>query len=157
VIVVVAVLLRALLGSGGHASNGTLSANTRTTSKGAAASPSPTASPSHGLVTPTVFDGAWSGIVTQPPTDTYRVSVTFTAGKAAGTISYTSTDFSCSGALTLTKTTTRPSMLTLSQGIIQGQSKCENGTVTITLSATNKIWFSFHSNGPIASGTLVRG
>jgi hypothetical protein len=157
VIVVVAVLLHALLASGRHASNSRLSADTGTTSKGAAASPSPAASPSHGLVTPTVFDGAWSGIVTQPPTDTYRVSVRFAAGTTAGTISYTGTDFSCSGALTPTKITTRPSMLTLSQGIIQGQSKCENGTVTITLTATNKIWFSFHSNGPIASGTLVRG
>ena len=46
--------------------------------------------------------------------------------------------------------------LIASQGIIQGQSKCENGQVTITLTSTNKIWFSFHSNGPIASGTLAR-
>jgi hypothetical protein len=96
----------------------------------------------------------WTGVVTQPPTDTYNVTVTFIAGKPTGTISYTGTDFSCSGALTPTRAA--PQKLVASQGIIQGQSKCGNGQATITLTGASKLWFSFHSNGPVASGTLVR-
>jgi hypothetical protein len=150
VIVAVAILLRMLLAGGGHGSNSSLSADTGVTS----GRPSASASPSQGPVTPAGFAGTWSGVVTQPPTDTYNVTVTFAAGSTAGTVSYAGTTISCSGSLTLTKADARK--LTVSQGIIQGQSKCENGQVTITLTAPDKIWFSFHSNGPIASGTLAR-
>jgi eukaryotic-like serine/threonine-protein kinase len=160
VVIVVAVLVsRALLGGGSHASDDRLSANTGTTS-GAAPSAGGSAAPSAGgsaapsqPVAPAAFAGAWTGVVTQPPTDTYNVTVTLTAGATTGTISYVGTDFSCSGALTITQA--NASKLVVSQGIIQGQSDCENGQATITLSGTNKIWFSFHSSGPIASGTLA--
>jgi len=47
-------------------------------------------------------------------------------------------------------------VLTLSQVIIHGRSQCENGQVTIMLTGTNAIRFSFHSSGPVASGTLSR-
>jgi hypothetical protein len=149
VIVVGAVVLRLVLTSGSHDNSSQLSADTgRTTT-----SPSPSASsgPSETPVIPLAFDGTWTGVVTQPPTDTYNVKVTFAAGKAAGTISYAGTDFRCSGTLTLTQETARKMVAT--QGIIQG--KCENGQATITLSSASKIWFSFHSTGPLASGTLA--
>jgi eukaryotic-like serine/threonine-protein kinase len=119
-------------------------------------SPSRSVSPSasQGPVTPAAFAGSWSGQVRQPPTDTYSVSVTLKAGATSGTVSYSGTDFSCSGALDLTAATT--TRLTLSQGILQGQSKCENGQVTIALTGTDTVWFRFRSTGPIASGTLDR-
>jgi hypothetical protein len=145
--------LHVVLGSG-HTSHGRLAADTGKSSSSASQSPTASATPSHGPVTPASFDGSWSGVVTQPPTDTYNVSVTLATGATAGTVSYSGTGFSCSGALTLTRATTRK--LVLSQGIIRGQSDCENGQVTITLTRTNKIWFSFHSTGPIASGGLAR-
>ena len=150
-IVVVAISLHVLLG-GGHASRGLLSARTGKTST----SPPPTAgaTPSQGPATPGAFDGSWSGVVTQPPTDTYHVRVTLTAGTTAGTISYSGTGFSCSGSLHLTNAS--PSKLLMSQSITNGQSKCENGQVTIRLRGTHRIWFSFHSSGPIASGSLAR-
>jgi hypothetical protein len=152
VIVAGVVALRILLGSGNHAGANQLSADTGQTSH----SPKPSASSTHrqGPPIPAAFDGVWTGVVTQPPTDTYNVTVTFTTGQPGGTISYTGTDLSCSGALTPTRAA--PQKLVASQGIIQGQSKCGNGLATITLTGTNKLWFSFHSNGPIASGTLVR-
>ena len=154
VLIVVGVFVLHTLLQGGRASTSKLSANTGVTSKTAAPGTSAPASPSQQPVAPAAFNGAWSGIVTQPPTDTYNVSVTFATGTSAGTISYAGPGIRCSGSLTLTSAAARK--LTLRQGIIQGQSKCGNGQVTITLTAVNKIWFSFRSNGPIASGTLVR-
>ena len=97
VIIVCAVATHALLAS--QASNRRLSANAGATSKTPSGAAS--ASPSQDPVTPAAFKGAWSGIVTQPPTDTYYVSVTFSTGASAGTVSYAATGFSCSGALTL--------------------------------------------------------
>ena len=117
-------------------------------------SPSPSLSPSAGPSTPAAFAGSWSGRVRQPPTDTYHVSIGLTGGATSGTISYSGTSFSCSGALNVTNAT--PTVLTLSQVIIHGRSQCENGHVTITLTGTNAIRFSFHSGGPMASGTLSR-
>lgn len=152
VIIVGAVATYALLAS--HA-RGRLPADTGARSR---ASPAASASPSQDPVTPAAFAGAWSGIVTQPPTDTYYVSVTFLARKSAGTVSYAATGFSCSGELNLAQAT--PQKLLLSQGIILGQSNCENGLVTITLTSANKISFSFRNAGPgigpVASGTLIR-
>jgi hypothetical protein len=53
--------------------------------------------------------------------------------------------------------TANSTVLTLSQGIIDGQSKCENGSVTITLTSTNTVRFNFRNDGgPVASGTLNR-
>jgi len=148
-----AVATHALLASGGSTSGGQLSADTGTTSKTASTGPSP--SPTKPPNTPAAFFGAWSGVVRQPPTDTYYVNVTFSAGSSGGTVSYAGTGFSCSGALTVNQVKSQQQMV-LSQGIIQGQSNCENGQVTITLTAPGKIMFSFHSNGPIAAGMLTR-
>jgi eukaryotic-like serine/threonine-protein kinase len=152
VIIVGAAATRALLAN--HR-DGRLPASTGATSKATSAA---AASPSQDPVTPAAFAGAWSGIVTQPPTDTYYVSVTFAAGTSAGTVSYAATGFSCSGALTLAQAT--PQKLFLNQGITQGQSNCENGLVTITLTSATKISFSFRNpgpaDGPVASGTLTR-
>jgi hypothetical protein len=148
-----AVATRALLAnSGSSAGNGKLSADTGATSR--TASTGTSAPPTQNPITPAAFVGAWSGVVRQPPTDTYYVNVTFSAGTSAGTVSYAGTGFSCSGALTLTQVNSQ--QLTLNQGIIHGQSNCENGQVTITLTSAGKIMFSFRSNGPVASGTLIR-
>jgi hypothetical protein len=95
----------------------------------------------------------WTGKVRQLPMNTYHVSVRLTSGASSGTISYSATSFNCSGALNLV-TATR-TVLTMTQGIIQGQSKCENGPVTIKLTSANTIYFSFRSS-PTASGTLTR-
>ncbi|HUA41844.1 MAG TPA: hypothetical protein VMA32_09770 [Streptosporangiaceae bacterium] len=126
------------------------SANTDKSTKSRSPSPSPSAGPS----TPAAFAGSWSGRVRQPPTDTYHVSVGLTGDATSGTISYSGASFSCSGALNVTNAT--PTVLTLSQVIIQGRSECENGQVTITLAGTNAIRFSFRSSGPVAAGTLSR-
>lgn len=150
-VVIGAVVLHSAQGSPGHPSaDSKLSSNTVSKSP----SPSPSLSPSKSPVTPTDFAGSWSGLVTQPPTDAYNVSVTLKAGKASGTVSYTGTAFRCSG--TLQVITAAPAKLTLSQGILQGQSKCEDGTVVITRTGTNTIRFRFGSTGLVASGALHR-
>jgi len=151
-VIVGAVATRALLTNGSSANSGRLSADTGSAST--KPSTSAPASPTQNPITPAAFVGAWSGIVRQPPTDTYYVNVTFTSGTSAGTVSYAGTGFSCSGTLTLTQV--KGQQLTLSQGIIQGQSNCENGQVTVTLTGPGKIMFSFRSNGPVAAGTLTR-
>lgn len=119
-------------------------------------SPSESASPSRGPTAPTGFVGSWTGLVRQPPIVTYHVSVDFKRGATAGTISYSGTTFTCSGALNLLTAT--PTVLTLSQGIIHGQSKCANGQVTLRLTSTNTARFNFRNDGgSVASGTLNRG
>jgi serine/threonine protein kinase len=118
-------------------------------------SPSQPASPSQGPTTPDAFVGSWSGQVRQASVDTYRVSVGFRRGATSGTISYSGAKLNCSGALNLM--TASPTVLTLSQGIIQGRSKCENGSVTMTLTSTNSVRFDFRNDGgPPVSGTLSR-
>ena len=109
--------------------------------------------PSLGPAIPAAFAGTWSGQVTQPPTDTYNVTVTFAAGQQAGTISYTGADFTCSGDLNLTAVS--GTKMTMSQGIIVGQKTCGNGTVSITMSGPTSVFFDFQSNA-VASGTLTR-
>jgi len=153
VLVAIGVVATHALLTNSSANSGQLSAATGAISKTPSTSVSPT--PSQNPITPAAFVGAWSGIVRQPPTDTYYVNVTFTAGTSAGTVSYAGTGFSCSGALTLNQVSSQQQLI-FSQGIIQGQSNCENGQVTITLTSPGKIMFSFRSNGPIASGTLTR-
>ena len=87
--------------------------------------------------------------------DTYNVHVTLTTGASSGTVSYSGADFNCSGSLDLVTATT--AQLTLNQGIVPGQPKCETGQVTITRTGTNTIRFRFSSTGPVAaSGTLNR-
>jgi hypothetical protein len=153
VVVAAAVAVYLVEGTRGGPPASGLSAHTDKTAQ-KSRSPSPSLSPSQGPAVPTAFAGSWTGLVMQPPSDTYHVSVGFTAGATSGTISYSGTDFSCSGSLNLM--TARPTRLTLSQEIIQGQSKCENGQVTIRLTGTNTIRFSFRSSGPVASGRLGR-
>jgi hypothetical protein len=143
-----------------HLAQGTPSqptASQHSTSTGQAAaksrSPSQSATPSQGPTAPTAFVGSWTGLVRQQQIDTYHVTVSFTRGATSGTISYSGASFSCSGALNLMTAT--PTVLTLSQGIVQGRSKCEPGSVTITLTSSNTVHFDFRNDGgPGASGTL---
>jgi len=118
-------------------------------------SPSESASPSEGPTTPAGFVGSWTGLVRQASIDTLQVSVGFARGATSGTISYSGAKLTCSGALNLMTAT--PTALTLSQDIIHGKSKCENGSVTVTLTSRNTVRFNFRNDGgPIASGTLNR-
>jgi hypothetical protein len=118
-------------------------------------SPSLSPSPRQGPKTPAAFAGSWTGRVRQATIDTYHVTVGFTNGATSGTISYSGASFTCSGALNLMTATS--TVLTLNQGIIHGQSKCEDGSVTITLTSTNTVRFNFRKDGgPVASGTLNR-
>jgi hypothetical protein len=118
-------------------------------------SPSEAASPSQGPTTPAGFAGSWTGLVRQTSVDTLQVSVGFARGATSGTISYSGANLSCSGTLNLVTAT--HTVLTLSQGIIHGKSKCENGSVTITLTSTNTVRFNFRNDGgPVASGRLNR-
>jgi hypothetical protein len=122
------------------------------TTRPAAKSRSSSPSPSQGPPTPAAFAGSWTGVVRQPPLDSYHVTVGLAGGATSGTISYTGFA-TCSGALNVV--TASQTVLTLNQGITRG--KCANGAVTITLTSTNTIRFSFGSNGgPVASGTLSR-
>lgn len=101
--------------------------------------------------TPAAFAGSWSGRVTQPPVDIYRVTVTLTAGAAVATVSYSGTS-TCSGSLTLTSATS--TKLIMTEAVASGP--CKNGTVTVTLISTRSLWFSFQSTGPAATGRLTR-
>ncbi len=153
VVVVIGVTVFRLLQGGGP--------NGRATTDGAGASQRPTASasasaPATPTANPTVphaFTGTWSGVVRQPPTDAYHVSVTLKAGSAHGTVSYSGTGFGCTGVLSLGHATA--AKLTMSQSITTGT--CENGTVTISATGPGSVWFSFRSAGPVAAGKLNRG
>jgi hypothetical protein len=154
VIALLVALLVHLLQGGSPQGTSKLSADTHHPSATSSPAPSATSSsPSQGPAVPAAFTGTWSGQVTQPPTDTYNVTVTFTAGQPTGTISYTGSDFTCSGDLSVTAQSA--SKLTLSQGIVVGQKTCENGVVAITVNGTNSVFFDFQSS-PVASGTLTR-
>ena len=60
----------------------TASKQSANTDQAATKSPSPSQppSPSQGPTTPAAFAGSWTGVVRQPPIDTYHVSVGFTSG-----------------------------------------------------------------------------
>jgi len=119
-----------------------------TANKSKSASPSPSLGPP----IPHAFAGSWTGVVRQLPVGTYHVTVGLASRATSGTISYTGSA-TCSGALNVVTAT--QTVLTLNQAITKG--KCENGQVTITLTRTNTIQFSFQSGaGPVASGTLSR-
>ncbi len=150
VVVVAGVVLRGL-GSPSHNTSANRG-HSLTVSKTASPSPSASPSQSQGPVTPGTFAGSWSGQVKQPPTDTYNVRVILRAGATAGSVSYSGSDFSCSGTLQLLTASTQK--LTFSQGITHGQ--CENGTVTFSRTGSRSVWFRFRSSGPVASGTLDR-
>ncbi|HKD88347.1 MAG TPA: hypothetical protein VKB62_07445 [Streptosporangiaceae bacterium] len=152
-VVVVGVVLHLAQGAPSHpAAKSSLSVHTH---RSDSSSPSPSSSASDGPVTPAAFAGSWSGQVRQPPTDTYNVTVSLTAGTRSGKINYLGTGFSCSGELELSSATATE--LTLIQGITHG--KCSNGTVTITRAEKNAVGFRFitsSSRGPAAAGNLNR-
>jgi hypothetical protein len=106
---------------------------------------------SGGPVIPAVFNGTWSGQVSQPPSDTYSVTVTLTTGQSSGSISYTGAGATCSGALTPTSVSSTKMIMKLGTG----QKGCANSTVTIALSGSNAVTFT--EGSPAASGTLARG
>jgi hypothetical protein len=151
VVTMIALLIVHLVQGGGSPSPPRVSAS----SHHAAARPTADAtspSPSLGPTTSAAFAGTWSGPVTQPPV-TYTVTITLASGESSGTIAYAGADFSCSGDLSLTSASS--TTMTMSQGIVVGQSTCSNGTVTIKLVGPASISFSFQSNPP-AAGTLTR-
>lgn len=117
---------------------------------GSAAPPSPAQPPP----VPSSFAGTWSGVVRQPPADSYAVSVTLRAGAGSGTVSYAGASFSCSGRLSPDAATSTE--LTLGQAITQGAANCGGGRVTLTRTGATTIRFVFRSSGPAASGTLIR-
>ena len=149
VLVAAAGIVHAVTSGGSNPGSDRLSASSRDEKR---PTPSATPSPGSSARTPAAFAGSWAGLVRQPPTDTYDVTVTLATGATSGTVSYSGTNFSCSGTLTLTAATA--SELSLSQGIVHGQSDCENGRVTIKLTSAGSVWFSFHSDGPTAAGRL---
>ncbi len=153
VVVILVILLIVHLVQGGRPqSNGHLAANARRP----AATASPTAPASAGPTTPTAFGGTWSGTLTQDLA-TFTGTVTLTAGQPSGSIDYTGADFTCTGDLSLTSATA--TTLTMNLGIVQGQSTCSNGTVSLTLTPSGTITFNFQSQTPgtePATGTLTR-
>ncbi len=112
---------------------------------------SPTASPTPTAVTPSAFAGSWAGLVSQPGSS-YNVTVSLAAGHNRGSISYSSSNLSCTGALSVETQTAK--QLTLSQTISSGP--CLPGTVTLTKSGSSSVQFNFSSSGQPASGTLSR-
>jgi eukaryotic-like serine/threonine-protein kinase len=144
-VVVLLVILIVHLTQGG---NPPASLSASTGPPGGSAQPSA----SHGPVIPAVFNGTWSGEVSQPPSDTYNVTVTLAAGGSSGMISYTGAGADCSGDLT--PTSVSATRMVMKVGIIQGQKSCGNGTVTITVSGTNAVTFEGGSQAAAASGTL---
>jgi hypothetical protein len=117
------------------------------------ASTSPTTSTSSpGVAAPAAFAGSWHGTLHQPPGDTYTATVVFTAGVATGSVSYSGSDFSCTGTLTVTSA----SSATL--GMSQKVSKpCGDSPVTVTLQSGGAA-LSFTIKGtsqqPSVTGTL---
>jgi eukaryotic-like serine/threonine-protein kinase len=152
VVVLVALLIVHLLQGGSPASHGKAAADNRRP----AATASPTASASLGPTTPAAFSGTWSGTLTQDLA-TFTGTVTLTAGQASGTIDYTGADFTCTGDLALTSATA--TTMTMNLGIVQGQSTCSNGTITLRLTPSGSITFDFQSQTAgtePATGTLTR-
>jgi len=109
---------------------------------------SPTAS--QGSVIPAAFNGTWSGQVSQPPSDTYNVTLTLAGGQSSGAISYAGAGLTCSGVLT--PTSVSPTRMVMK--LATAQKGCANSTVTISLSEPNKV--TFDEGNPAASGTLTR-
>lgn len=144
VVVLIIVLIVHLAQGGNPAAN--LSANTghpRASGSGPAGTQS-------AAVIPSAFNGTWSGQVTQPPSDTYNVTVTLAGGRSSGAISYTGAGATCSGVLTPTSVT--PTKMIMNLGT--AQKGCANSTVTISVSGPNAL--SFNEGNPAASGTLTR-
>ncbi|HUZ23664.1 MAG TPA: hypothetical protein VMV07_07850 [Streptosporangiaceae bacterium] len=139
---------------------GAAHANTAQSSTSPVSSTVSNAPPATPAVVPSAFAGSWSGQAKQlNPTDVFDVKLSIpmsiTAGSTAGSIQYSSASFTCAGDLSLRSL--GHSTLTLSQGIVTGQSTCANGMVTLSTGAGGVLRFSFRGKtGPTASGTLTR-
>jgi eukaryotic-like serine/threonine-protein kinase len=113
------------------------------------------ASPGPGV--PAALAGDWQGQVTLSVAGTnLDVQVSLAPGSGPDTIAYSSAGTAvCSGELT-PEQTAASGAVTLSQGIIKGQGKCGNGTVTLAASGPG-LSFSFRGKGGApATGTLAR-
>ena len=149
VVVIVAAVFRLLQGGG---SPGRAATSGLTASRSPAASASPSGKRAPSATIPHAFAGTWSGVVRQPPTDTYHVTVSLKAGAAQGMVTYSGIGFGCSGILSLRRATA--AKLTMGQTVTTGT--CENGNVTMSAGGADVISFSFRSAGPVASGKLTR-
>ena len=151
VLAAIAILVLNLVGQGGAAPQ---ASKAKDTSPASAHSPM-----TKGTITPSVvatvsaaFAGTWSGQVQQPPNDTYTVSLRLSAGASTGTVSYSTAGLAtCSPSLTLTQASAKK--LTLSQA---AQGSCTAGTVTMTLTGTDTVWYHFSGGGLDVTGTLTR-
>jgi len=154
-LVVVAVVAFVLVNLVGHSAGHQPQAGS-----GKATKPAVQHSPTKSTVTPSVvatvpvtFAGTWSGQVQQPPDDTYSVTLTLASGGTTGTASYsTAGNISCSPELALTQATSHE--LTLSQA---AEGSCTAGTVTITLTGTDSVWYHFSGGDQTVTGTLAKG
>ena len=148
-VVLIVILIMHLAQGGNSAAN----AAAHTGHPGPSGSPGASGAPptaSQGSVIPAAFNGTWSGQVSQPPSDTYNVTVTLAAGQSSGTISYTGAGATCSGVLT--PTSVSPSKMIMKLGT--AQKGCANSTVTISIGRPNTL--TFNEGNPPASGTLTR-
>jgi hypothetical protein len=143
VVVLIAILV-VHLAQGGNSPN--LSANTR----GGTGSSGPAPTANQGPVIPAAFSGTWSGQVSQPPSDTYSVTLTLAAGQSSGAITYAGAGATCSGVVT--PTSVSPTKMIMKLGT--AQKGCANSTVTISLTRPNTL--TFDEGNPAASGTLTR-
>jgi serine/threonine protein kinase len=117
------------------------------------------AAPSPAPSVPAVLAGAWQGQVQEPGPAAIVLDVNMSLARGAAgpdTIAYSSSGtLICSGELSPQSVPSGGSV-TLSQGIIVGQSKCGNGTVTLASAGTG-MSFSFRGPGAGAiTGTLTR-
>jgi hypothetical protein len=116
------------------------------------------AAASPGPAIPAALAGTWQGQVTLSVAGTnLDVQVSLAPGAGPNTIAYSSAGAPvCSGELT-PEQAAASGALTLSQGIIKGQGKCGNGTVTLAASGSG-LSFTFRGKGgaPI-TGSLARG
>ncbi len=110
-----------------------------------------------GPAVPPALAGSWSGQARQVhPTDVFRVQLDLLTGGQLSTISYSGTTFSCSGDLSPVSSVA--GTLTMSQGIVTGETSCANGVVTLRRAGPASLEFTFQGQaGPAARGTLARG
>jgi hypothetical protein len=144
------------IASGGSGSHPAASPGGPTTSP---VSSTGSASPSAAPTVPAAFAGTWQGSVQEPDAAgvVLQVRIILEAGAAKGGISYSGQGgFACSGELDVNAS--HGSTLTLSQGIINGQKACFNGTVTLADgSSASALSFTFRGVGAApATGTLTR-
>lgn len=153
----VAVLGAAALLHGTLRSGAAGSAGGTASSPAGAAAPSPTPSPPAAPAVPPALAGSWSGQARQvDPTDVFSVQLDLLTGGHLSTISYSGTTFSCSGDLS--PVSSAAGTLTMSQGIVTGETSCANGVVTLRQAGPTTLEFTFQGQaGPAARGTLAKG